>query len=162
MPRAFDAEYKTKKEADLVFSPQKDMKLTTAIFLAQFVQSSPPDWWSNYSADQRIDSLEDNVSTLFETLFNTTKYAHLERHYLNIINKLRRKKTSCQSADSPASDWALSPWFSADDSFMENGVIGNAQSDIYGLRFNLELWARWEIQNRGGKCICEAERLVRL
>ena len=53
------------------------MKVTTAIFLVQFVESGPPVWWPNYPADQRIDILEDNVPILFETLFNTTKHAHL-------------------------------------------------------------------------------------
>ena len=60
MPEALAATNKTKK-ADLAFISQKDMKVTTAIFLAQFVESSPPVWWSNYPPDQRFDMLEDNV-----------------------------------------------------------------------------------------------------
>ena len=145
------------KKADLVLIPPKDMKVTTAIFLAQFVESTPPAWWSNYSADQRIDFLEDNVPILYETLFNTTRYAHLERHFLHTITKMRRIKISCQPG-SQAPDWVTMH----DDSFMENGVTDNFASDMFQFRFNLELWIRWEIQNRGGNCICEAERLVRL
>ena len=135
------------------------MKVTTAIFLAQFVESSPPVWWSNYPADQRIDFLEDNVPILFETHFNTTKHAHLKRHYTNVVNKVRRTKTNCQSVGSAAPDWPSNPWLS--DHFMENGITGNAQSDIYGFRFLLDQYVRWEIWSLGGKCMCEAERLVR-
>ena len=138
------------------------MKVTTAIFLAQFVESSPPVWWSNYTADQRFDMLEDNVPVLFETHFNTTKHAHLKRHYTNVINKVRRTKTNCQSVGSAAPDWPSNPMDHTNDYFMETGVSGvYAQRDISGFTFLLDQYIRWEIWNLGGKCICEAERLVR-